>query len=117
MQIDEIREQIAELISTDMDIWNDVLNDTSPGNYGCNHWDAEIDYNDIFVNIPERTFTVKNGNFSADLIMGSSNGDSSFNESYNKPFSAIGKFDFKESQKTEITEINIDISSDIYADE
>ena len=117
MQIDDIREQIAELISNDIDVWNDVLNNTSPGNYGCDHWEAEIDYNEIFVNIPERTFTVKNGHFKADLIMGSSKGDSSFNESYSKPFSAKGKFDFKDSVKLNIEEIEIDIDSDIYGDD
>lgn len=116
MQLDDIREQIAELISNDIDVWNDVLNDTSPGNYGCDHWDAEIDYNDLFVNIPERTFTVKNGHFTADLVMGSSKGDSSFNESYSKPFSAKGKFDFKNSDELIIEEIEIDIDSDIYGD-
>jgi|SRR6218665_588185 len=117
MQIDKIREQIAELISSDIDVWNDVLNNTSPGNYGCDHWEAEIDYNDIFVNIPERSFTVKNGNFSADLIMGSSKGDSSFNESYSKSFSAKGKFDFKNSDDLIIDEIEIDIDSDIYGED
>jgi hypothetical protein len=117
MQIDEIREQIAELISNDMDNWNDVLNDTSPGNYGCDHWDAQVDYNDIFVNIPEKTFTVKNGGFSANLILGSSTGDSSFNESYNKPFSATGEFDFESSTKIIIIDIKIDIDSDIYSED
>lgn len=117
MQLDSIREQIAELISTDIDVWNDVLNNTSPGNYGCDYWEAQIDYNDIFANIPERTFTVKNGQFTADLIMGSSKGDSSFNESYNKPFSAKGKFDFKNSDELIIEEIEIDIDSDIYGED
>lgn len=117
MQLDEIREQIAELVSTDFDVWNDVLNNTSPGHYGCDHWKAEIDYNDIYVNIPERTFTVKNGHFTADLILGSSKGDSSFNESYSKPFSARGKFDFKNSDKLNIEKIDIEIDSDIYGED
>jgi len=117
MKIDEIREQIAEIISRDIDTWNDVLEDTSPGNYGCNNWDAEVDYNDIFVNITEKTFDVRNGNFYARLIMGASSGDTSFEETYSKPFSAKGKFDFKNSDEIEIEEIDIDIDSDIYGDE
>lgn len=117
MQINEIRKKIAELISSDMNIWNGVLNDTSPGNYGCDHWEVEIDYNDIFVDIPQKTFNVKTGNFSADLIMGSSNGDSSFNESYSKSFSAIGKFNFENSTEITITEININIDLDIYSED
>lgn len=114
MEIDEIREQIAEEISTDMEIWNDVLNDTSPGNYGCEFWESEIDYEDIFVDIPNREFTVKNGNFSADLVMGASKGDLSFNENYSKPFSAKGKFDIKNSKEITIVDISIDIDSGIY---
>ena len=117
MQLDRIRKQIAELISTDIDVWNDVLNNTTPGNYGCDYWEAEISFNDIFANIPERTFTVKNGKFTADLIMGSSNSESSFNESYSKPFSAKGKFDFKNSDELMIEEIEIDIDSDIYGED
>ncbi len=116
MTIDEIREQIAEEISTDMEVWNDVLNNTSPGNYGCDFWESEIDYSDIFVDIPNREFTVKNGNFSADLVMGASKGDHSFNENYSKPFAAKGKFDFKSAKEITITEIDIDIDSDIYGE-
>lgn len=117
MHLDEIREQIAELISTDIEIWNDVLNNTSPGNYGCNHWDAEIDYNDIFVNIPERKFSIKNGQFYADLVMGASKGDFSFNDSYNKPFSAKGKFNFKNANELVIEEIEIHIDSDMFSED
>lgn len=117
MHIDEIREKIAEAISTDMGIWDDVLNDTTPGNYGCDHWEAEIDFNDIFVDIPAKTFNVKNGNFSADLVMGASKGDTSFNESFNKSFSASGTFDFKNAKEIVITDISIDIDTHIYTDE
>ncbi len=95
MQINEIREQIAEIISTDMEIWNDVLNNTSPGNYGCDDWKASIDFQDIFVHVPNRTFTVKQVNFSADLLMGASKGDSSFNQLYTEPFSATVNLNLK----------------------
>lgn len=115
MELDEIREQLAKIISTDQSIWDNVLDNTTPGHYGCDNWEAEIDYNDIFVNIPNRTFTINTGSFSAELVMGSSKGDSSFNESYNKTFSATGEFDFKNSKEINITEINIDIDSDIYS--
>lgn len=116
MQIDEIREKIAESISNDMGIWDDVLNDTTPGNYGCEYWEANVDYKDIFVSIPDRTFTVKNGDFSADLTMGASKGDSSFNASYCKSFSATGKFEFKNSDEITIEEITIEIDRNIYSE-
>lgn len=44
-------------------------------------------------------FTVKQGNFSADLVMGASKGDSSFDESYSEPFSAKDEFDFRNAHK------------------
>jgi len=116
MTIDEIREQIEEEINSNMEVWNDVLNNTSPGNYGCDFWESEIDYKNIYVDIPNREFTVKNGNFSADLVMGASRGDHSFNENYSKPFSAKGKFDFVNSREITISDIDIDIDSDIYGE-
>ena len=116
MHLDKIREKIAEEMSSDMEIWNDVLNETSPGNYGCDDWDAEVDFNDVFADIPNGTFKVRNGNFSADLVMGGSRGDSSFNTNYSKPFSATGKFEFV-GDKIKITEIEIDIDSDVFGDD
>ena len=116
MEIDEIRNQIAEKLSNDFDVWNDVINNTSPGNYGCDYWEAEVDYNDVYVDVPRRTFNVKNGSFSADLIMGASKGDSSFDTKYAKSFTANGKFDFENSNTIKFEEINIDIDSDIFSD-
>lgn len=116
MKLDEIREQIAESICNDMNTWDEVLSDTSPGNYGCDHWDAEVDYRDIFVDIPKKTFVVNSGNFSADLILGASRGDSSMNFNYSKPFSATGNFDFLDSNKIKIEEINITIDNDVFGE-
>ena len=48
--------------------------------------------------------------------MGASKGDHSFNENYSKPFSAKGKFDFKNAKEITISEIDINIDSDIYGE-
>jgi hypothetical protein len=117
MEIDKIREQIAEEICYDIEIWNDVLNNTSPGNYGCDHWEVEVDYKDIFVWIPEKKFVVNSGNFSADLVLGASKGDSSVNMKYSKPFSAKGNFDFEGGNKIKILDIVIDIDEDIFGED
>lgn len=97
-----------------MEVLNDVLNNNVPGIYDCDYWEATIYFNDILVHVPNRTFTVKQGNFSADLVMGTSKGDSSFNESYSESFSAKGKFDFRNADKLIINEIESEIESDIY---
>lgn len=115
MDIDVIRGKIADKINYDLDIWNDVLNGTSPGNYGCDGWDVEVDYNDVYVDIPNRTFKVYRGNFSADLVMGASRGDSSFNTTYSKPFDANGQFEFDGSDEIVIEEIKINIDNDVFS--
>lgn len=116
MKLDVIREKIAEEFMKDMEIWNDVINDTSPGNYGCDLWDAEVSIDDVYAHIPSGTFKINNGNFSADLIFGGSGGDSSFNFNYSKPFSAEGKFTFGGGD-VNITDVSIDIDHDVFGDE
>ncbi|MCT4142359.1 hypothetical protein [Elizabethkingia anophelis] len=114
MHIDQIRNIIADKIRDNADIWNNVISNTNPGNYGCDEWEVEIDLNDIFVNIPKEIFTINNGYFRADLVLGSSNGDSSFSQDYSKSFTGNGKFEFNGGHDINIKEIDIDIDPDIY---
>jgi len=117
MDIDKIRIEIAEKLSNDFDAWNDVLNNTNPGNYGCDQWDVEIDFNDIYVDIPKRSFELTNGIFSADLVLGASKGDTSFNMGYNKVFNAFGKFKFENANSITIEEVDIEIDPDIFGED
>ena len=115
MTIDEIREQIAEKLRFDFNLWNDAINDTIPGNYGCDYWDVELSYEDIWVDIQKKSFNVKKGFFSADLTLGESRGDTSFNQSYNKEFAAQGKFIFSnENKSVDIGDVEISIDPYIY---
>ena len=60
MKIDEIREAIA--IAMDMnchDLWCGVLDDTTPGHYGVDSIEFQIDFTDIWVDIPKKTFSFK----------------------------------------------------------
>ena len=61
MEINFIREKLADKLgSTEVyDVWVDILQDTNPGNYGVEDIEINVDVNDIWVDIPERTFNFK----------------------------------------------------------
>ncbi|GJQ04372.1 MULTISPECIES: hypothetical protein [Capnocytophaga] len=114
MHLDEIREKIANKLQENFDTWNDVLNNTSPGNYGCNEWNVEVSYEDVYVDIPKKQFKAE-GVLNADLVMGASRGDTSFEQSYNKPFKAKGEFIFSEDGKdVEVKNVEVSIDPHIF---
>ena len=117
MEIDKIREQLARELENNLECWNAVLSNTSPGNYGCNSWEVQISADDIFVDIPKRTFNVKSGFFTAQIILGASKGEYSFETEYSKPFTAVGKFDFENKSQVRIKDVNIRINPDIFGDD
>jgi hypothetical protein len=114
MSIDEIREQLAYKISTDM-IWDEKTNDTTPGNYGCDNVTAVLSSDDIYVDIPNLTFTFKNANYSFSARVGGSRDE----DSHMYPFSTIakgeGKFEFKDKGTVEIAEIDVYADLDLFA--
>ncbi len=61
MEISEIRERIADKLSSDEthDLWNEHLDETNPANYGYELDSVYVDMKDIFVDVPARTFTFK----------------------------------------------------------
>ena len=114
MELEKIREQIIEEISTNIELWSDVFNNTNPGNYGLNDWDIVVNEKKFFVNIPERTFTFDEINVSADLILGGSNKDDSIEYKYNETAKGKGKFEFIDNNKVKITSIKIDIELELF---
>lgn len=112
-RIDLFRYQLATQIAIDSELWDEVIDNTSPHNYGITDWDASVDYEDIFIDIPNKTFKVKNGSFYAGLIMNSSKGDDSANVRYSKPFTAEGTFEIKDG-KAIIQEFNVKIDHSVY---
>ena len=114
MELEKIREQIIEEISTNIELWADVFDNTNPGNYGLNDWDIIINENNLFVNIPERTFTFDNVNILADLILGGSNKDDSISHKYNETAKGNGCFEFVNNKQIKITSINIDVELDLF---
>lgn len=113
MEVDDYRKQIADEISNDVNIWNDVRENTSPGNYGWEDWEAEIDFNNIFVDIQKKIFTVKKGNFSADLLLEES-GKDAITSTYSKSFKATGNFEYSDKSKIRIEDVNIEIDNNLF---
>lgn len=116
MKIDEISEVVTEKLSKDMDTWNDVLNNTVPGNYGCNDWSAEIDYDKVWVDVPKRTFKVKKRVFNASLVLWDSKEIIHLMKALSRFFSVSKSFNFKNSNNIAISNIDLKIDKNIYDD-
>lgn len=112
MEIDTIKNQIADRLTCDHKTWNNLLNNTQPENYTCDNWKAEIDPTDIFIDISNNFFSVNEGFFTSSIILNSNIADK--NTSYNKAFTAEGKFVFETESSIRIEEVEIDIEIDIF---
>lgn len=51
MKANNIKDSLAEKICNDYETWHNVLKNTQPQNYVCNHWEAEINPEDIEIDI------------------------------------------------------------------
>lgn len=114
MELNQIRERLQIEIAKN-DLWLNLLSDTSPGNYGLNSWDVEVADKGFWVDIPNREFSFKEARISANLIMGASKGDSSFNQRFSTTSSdGKGTFDFDGPDKVIVLELEADADMSIY---
>tara|TARA_R110001606_G_scaffold353410_1_gene503949 strand:+ start:275 stop:622 length:348 start_codon:yes stop_codon:yes gene_type:complete len=114
MTIDEIRDKLAENISQNHETWGDLLSDTNPGNYGSSYWEIELKPTDIFVDIPNRTYTFKNAQFSFTVRIGES-GKDGVDMDFSKQAKGKGEFDFSNDGKdVVIKEMEIDVDLDLF---
>lgn len=114
MELEKIREQLIYELVNDIEHWSNTLNNTNPGNYGLDDWDVVVDENDFYVDIPNRAFNFKNVEFTANLILGASKGDLSFNYKYCEFAKGKGTFEFDGKDKVKIQDINIEIDLDLF---
>lgn len=112
MEINKIKDHIAEKFSNDYRIWNDVLNHTQPENYTCKNWQVEVSREDILVDASSATFSVNEGFFACHLLLQSNNQDDIV--TYSKSFSAKGTFQLDSINRIKIADIDIDIEVDIF---
>lgn len=119
MDINQMRERISESFCSieGHELWNDILQDTSPNNYGFEVDYVDVAMNDIWVDIPNRTFTFKDLTLQFTAQMGASNPEHGYSEDFEFTLSGEGHFEFKAGgQGLEINSICVNETLDLYAD-
>lgn len=94
MTIPEMQELLAEKISSDYTSWNEIVADTTPGHYGADDIEIELNPNDIWVDIPNRTFSFKNANVSFTARLGGSSDDDGHDMPFDTILAGNGVFEF-----------------------
>ncbi|UTX48856.1 hypothetical protein [Chryseobacterium sp. MA9] len=111
MNINKIKNRLAEKLSNDCSTWHDVLNNTQPKDFVCNHWKVDISPTDIEIDIPNGVFLVNDGFFSTSGTLLELDNENIF---YNKAFTAKGKFNLDNASNLKMEEIKIEIEIDIF---
>lgn len=111
MKLEEIRNQILSQLQNDLSCWDDVINNTNPGNYGVEDWDISVSANNFYVDVPNKTFNFKDINFTAKVLLGASHGDSSIEQDFSTRLYGKGTFDFTSNKEVRIE--NIEISPNV----
>jgi hypothetical protein len=117
MDINIAREKIADKLSSDevFGKWVTILGDSNPANYGVNEAEVNIGKNDIWVDMPSKTFTFKNAELVFNVRLGGSSDENGYDADFRKPISGNGKFQFiNNSQDIDILEISINEHLDLY---
>lgn len=116
MNIDLIREKIAEKLNDSFDFWSYCLTNTTPGNYGSNEWGINATMENIYVDIPNRKFTFKDVEFNFDVRLNSS-GEDGFDENFFFLVDGEGKFNFPESGKIILKELKLITPIDLFPED
>ena len=117
MEINLIRERISDNIysSETHDIWVNILQETSPANYGVENIHIDLRIKDIWVELPKRTFTYKNAELSFSARLGGSSLKNGYDANFRKTVSGRGRFEFvRNTDEIKITETEIKESLDLY---
>lgn len=120
MHIDTMGEIIADKLGSEEDMrWHDeILQDTNPGHYGTEDLDVGISSDDIWVDVPKKTFTFKNANISFSARLGGSSDKNGYDENFSLIVSGSGSFDFSNNnQDIEVKDFSVNESLDLYGEE
>lgn len=115
MTIDEIREQIASALAEDaQEQWYSILDDTSPGHYGLEDFEVEIESRNVWVDIPSKTFSFKNIRISFTARLGASSEEHGLDTPFNKVVSGEGKFDFTNAATVKVETFHLSEPIDLF---
>lgn len=115
MTIGEIKENITIAMDRKSDEqWGDVLANTYPGHYGVEDIHFQIDSGkDMWVNVPQRTFTFKNGTLSFSARLMSSRDEDSIDKNVSRTVSGEGTFEFGAKKEMEILSLSVNEEIDL----
>ena len=116
MHLDEIRDGICESLGSVKgdSLWDNILQETCPANYGFEVASVIADRNDIWVDVPNLTFTFKNLRLSFSARLGGSNLKSGYDQTFHFKLSGSGSFIFKNgSQSIQVEKIDMDEGFDL----
>lgn len=116
MHIDEIRENICESIGSieGHRLWEDILQETTPANYGFEVDSVLVEKKDFWVDVPNGTFTFKNLHLNFSARLGGSNLKNGYDENFEFKLSGSGSFVFKKGGRDiEVERIDIDENEDL----
>jgi len=118
MEIGKIRELIADKLDSDSaEIWLGILDDTNPGHYGIQELECQITENNIWVDVPNRSFSFKNASFTFTARLGGSSERNGYDQSFTFTVSGAGSFDFSVGGKDiDIKDFNINEELNLYGE-
>lgn len=118
MNIDNIREKIAEAMNMCCDdIWFGILDNTTPGHYGVEEINFQIDIKDIRVDVPAKKFTFRNGTLSFTARLGSSREEDGMDGNFRKCVSGSGEFEFNKDSVITVREFEINENLDLFGED
>jgi hypothetical protein len=117
MEIDVARKKLVDELNSfeTFDKWVDILQDTNPANYGVEDVEIDIDYNDIWVDMREKTFTFENAELAFSARLGGSNEESGYDANFKLVVSGNGQFEFiNKSHDLRIVDFKINEDLELY---
>lgn len=112
MEIDKIREKLAEEISKSEE-WLDKLKDTEPVNYGVHYWEVHLSKDDIVVDLLKKSFSFKNAHFSFNIYLMNLSEEDVTPMSFAKMAEGKGHFEFTSNYRgiaMRYVEIEVDLA-------
>lgn len=119
MNLDEMRDQICDSMRSfeGYSLWDDTIQETTPGPYGFEVESVEVERNNIWVDVPNRTFTFQNLHLEFTARLGGSNDESGYNETFKFKLSGTGGFTFVEgSSQILVNHVTANESLDLYGE-